>query len=1230
MKPFRSISCLFLFLTLLICCPDRIKSQTKAKDYPSLLWEISGNGLTKPSYLYGTMHVSKKVAFHLTEAFFEGLKNTDVVALETNPETWLSEIMSEGSSLLNTNYFRSFYGENSNFYEKAFSFKMPGNKFIKLQISREPENVNSLLYRYNGYSGNFEEYTYLDLFIFQSARKSNKSVIALEDFKTSMVMLTKAYLPDEGKDALISKRAKHPYDIVEKIEDAYRKGDLDAMDSLNKLSNQSKNFEKYMLTDRNVIMANNMDSIMKKQSLFTAIGAAHLPGDKGVINLLKKMGYTVKPILSHVTKKSIKAMNGFEDAHTPLVFKTQLSSDSTFKVDVPGKLFELNGIGESDGYLYTDMENGSYYMVRRIRNYGLLIDQDNGYQLRRIDSMLYETIPGKIIHKESITANNGDKGFDIINKTRRGDLQHYQIYVSDKYISIFKVAGIGNYIKNSATDKFFKSITFKTEMNKENWISYSPDAGGYEISLPTNYVVVKPKDSNYQKERISASNGSDYYLFIRSTLNDYDYIEEDTFELSQLAKGFYESLDFQLNKKEFGTYQSMPCIDISAKKKNSEIFLHFRIVLKDQQYFLLACKSHEKNVPSAYFNSFKFKGFKPGPMQTYTDTTLYYSVSTDFKEKEKSFIESLAYNSTNYFSKVKKPMPYLSWNEERVIESPATGETVKVSVQKFNDMRMVKSPDDFWKMQTDYYTLTTSLEIKEKKKMEKNGIQGLDLVLGDTNSVKQIRTRMYLKNGTLYTMYSTIDSISGTGAWVNTFFDTFKPSDSTIGRTIFEDKIDEFLKDAASKDSATQEKVDVLCHEVSYSDKHAEQLIKFIGSPDFTNASFTLKSSLISNLGFLKNPNIVPFLKKEYAKYTDSASIQLSILTALANQKTEEANITFLQSLTSDSPLSNSEYEIQNVFTPFYDSLKIAKVLFPQLLDITKYTEYKSGIYSLLSTLLDSSIISSEVYAQTKKDLLRQANDELKRQITAEKNNKEGYTGTYNYNEYSGNNDEARAVAAAVAAATYAEMEGSYSIATNRLLVDYCNLLIPFYSEPAVKAFFDKAFKTSDSDFKIALINILLKNNLVIENSVIDNLAKDIKTTLPLYHSLKEINKLEKIKPEYRTQKSLVKAMIFSETQVPLDSIQFISMRYVESKIQKGNVYFYKSTNKEGNEANLCFVAFQPKDSTAFVSYPELNTSKTIYANDDIEKMIDEICYSLTLSGRKRVKDPIWNTYDYD
>ena len=67
-------------------------SKAKTKKYPSLFWEISGNGLKKPSYLFGTMHVSSKIAFNLADSFYLAIKNSEVVALETNPETWQEDM----------------------------------------------------------------------------------------------------------------------------------------------------------------------------------------------------------------------------------------------------------------------------------------------------------------------------------------------------------------------------------------------------------------------------------------------------------------------------------------------------------------------------------------------------------------------------------------------------------------------------------------------------------------------------------------------------------------------------------------------------------------------------------------------------------------------------------------------------------------------------------------------------------------------------------------------------------------------------------------------------------------------------------------------------------------------------------------------------------------------------------------------------------------------------------
>src|SRR6187549_3085703 len=72
------------------------------KNYPSLLWQITGNGLKKPSYLFGTMHVSNKLAFHLSDSFYYALKNVDAVALELNPDLWQKQMVRMNK--LNENY----------------------------------------------------------------------------------------------------------------------------------------------------------------------------------------------------------------------------------------------------------------------------------------------------------------------------------------------------------------------------------------------------------------------------------------------------------------------------------------------------------------------------------------------------------------------------------------------------------------------------------------------------------------------------------------------------------------------------------------------------------------------------------------------------------------------------------------------------------------------------------------------------------------------------------------------------------------------------------------------------------------------------------------------------------------------------------------------------------------------------------------------------------------------
>src|SRR5215211_3472386 len=87
-------------------------SRLKNKKYPSLLWEITSNNLQKPSYLFGTMHVSSKMVFHLSDSFYHAIRSCDAVALELNPEMWQSQMFRVQKAQLNQTKFSS-----SNLYD---------------------------------------------------------------------------------------------------------------------------------------------------------------------------------------------------------------------------------------------------------------------------------------------------------------------------------------------------------------------------------------------------------------------------------------------------------------------------------------------------------------------------------------------------------------------------------------------------------------------------------------------------------------------------------------------------------------------------------------------------------------------------------------------------------------------------------------------------------------------------------------------------------------------------------------------------------------------------------------------------------------------------------------------------------------------------------------------------------------------------------------------------------
>ncbi|HEY0434641.1 MAG TPA: TraB/GumN family protein, partial [Chitinophagaceae bacterium] len=373
------------------------------KRYPSLFWQITGNGLTKPSYLFGTMHVSSKMAFHLPDSFYFAMKGVDVVALETNPESWQEDLvrydLGDNGGFGGNAESWSLYKNVPNDYLNIRSLQVqPYERLLAAALYSKPSTINNLLYRnYSEATSDFEENTYLDMYIYQVGKKMGKRVAGVERYDESMRLMIEAY-----RDALKDRRKSQSRGengeeySPDRLQDAYRAGNLDLLDSINHLNSFSQAFDEKFLYRRNILQASSIDSIIKSgAALFVGVGAAHLPGTRGVIELLRRKGYSLRPIVMGERDGAQKDI--VEHLRVPVIFAKRIADDREYEVEVPGSFYRFSDESGLDQLQYADMANGSYYMVTRVRTNAALLHENESETIRKVDSLLYENIPGQII-----------------------------------------------------------------------------------------------------------------------------------------------------------------------------------------------------------------------------------------------------------------------------------------------------------------------------------------------------------------------------------------------------------------------------------------------------------------------------------------------------------------------------------------------------------------------------------------------------------------------------------------------------------------------------------------------------------------------------------------------------------------------------------------------------------------------------------------------------------------
>jgi uncharacterized protein YbaP (TraB family) len=1184
-------SCLFLDAQPII----------KVKKYPSLLWEISGNGTKKPSYLIGTMHVSSKLAFHLADSFYIAIKNAEVVALETNPESWqedMSKYDFEAEDYSGYSYRFSNYSSIPSDYISINTLKFyKYDKKIERSLYSSPSTINNLLYRtYGNESSDFEEDTYLDMYIFQCGKKWGKRVAGVENYGESMKLMAEAYT-DAARD---KNKKSRSYDreegySIDKIQEAYRTGNLDLLDSINKYNSFSDAFDEKFLYKRNEIQANSIDSIIRSGSiLFVGVGAAHLPGNRGVIELLRQKGYKLRPV--RMGERDSKDKEQVDKIRVPVTFKTTVADDGLFKVDIPGKFYKFGDDPSLDQKQYADMANGSYYMVTRIMTNAWMWANTTDMVFKTVDSLLYENIPGKIISKTAII-KNGLKGFDITNRTRRGDLQRYNIFITPFEVIFFKMSGNGDYVKyGDEARKFFGSIQFKeykngTDPSSTGWKKYSPAHGGFSVDLPHEPYVGNDGSWIYDSE--DKTTGI-HYRVIRTDIHNYHFAEEDSFDLGLMNESFMASefMQEQLVRKQT-TYKGYPALDGKYKDKNGRIYLTRFIIQGPHYYALISFGKDESPSMQNFLNSFEIKPLVYRTSRLQKDTSLYYTVNTPVFPEDK---------------KIRLDIPRLSFlggdaDEEesehdqlesgayrnKVIENDTTGEKIYVSFYRSPRYYYTSDSLEFEKdNETSSWTDSTWIVKSERKWSLPGNMKVWETKVTDTGSSRLIWVRSYYKDGVGFSLITQTDTLTPPSDFVKQFFESFTPADTLKGVNPFVKKSNLFFEDFMSRDSVLRKKAMRHINDIELDSSDLPQLKKAIASLNWNeNKYLEAKKTFIGKLDAISGTASADYLKQLYYALDDTVELQYVVLESLLQQQTGYAFNVFRDIVNTEPPVldlrpvttslfprtgtidvspTSFHYNNGNFLDELFDSLELTRTILPDLLPLLNLQDYQSTIMTLLGIMIDKNLVQTSDYDMYFSKFLIEAKQELKKQSIAEK--KKAI-------EKARESKESKVV-------SFSDEEIDYG---NEDLALYATLLLPYWDKNvAVQPLIQQMLRSNDKRLKYNTLFLLLRNQKPYPDSLLLYFGSLDEYRYELYRDLKEIEKKDKFPARYNNHLDLGKsALLETKTYEKPDTLVFIDRLHADYKGKKGWVYFYKyKARKDDLSWKLAVVGLIPDDSMRF------------------------------------------------
>ena len=286
--------CVVMVSIATLTAQQETKESTEIEN--ALLWEISGNGLSESSYIYGTMHVGDKRILEYGDSVKAAIHSVDAVYGEVDLTDLAGQMAVMGDMLMPTNTLKDLVSEEE---YATISMVLEGTPSALMMDQIKP------FFTMGSIATMFlpaEDIQVIDMHFLELGKKLGKETGGIETMKEQVAVVNSLTLQEQAEMLVeMCEEFDEQKVLFLKMYEAYLKQDLNqlteiAESEMEDLSNSK--FEAELLEKRNVTMVDRLTKMMGEKSVFFAVGALHLTSEKGLIELLEAKGYTIEAIKS--------------------------------------------------------------------------------------------------------------------------------------------------------------------------------------------------------------------------------------------------------------------------------------------------------------------------------------------------------------------------------------------------------------------------------------------------------------------------------------------------------------------------------------------------------------------------------------------------------------------------------------------------------------------------------------------------------------------------------------------------------------------------------------------------------------------------------------------------------------------------------------------------------------------------------------------------------------------